>query len=201
MPSEYGDIPIIAAFNIEGEKKYFMDNETNFNHRSVIVSDVEFAPYDPNELVGVHWVELCRGQIIVNLKDKTITFKFISGESPTLYAVLLAMSVNKHWCRMINWATFDYANRNHVLLRGQGYGGRYYVAKYGKKGLPVIDYRIKGISSWGLEEEEEVTLTTTEFCMLVVPFSLHTWVWDNRERRHEQNMFKKIWQFKYIKNR
>ena len=167
-----------------------MNNKTDFNYRSVIVSNVEFAPYDPIEY-EYNSDQLCRGQIIVNIKDRTITFRHISGTTPVFSAVLTAMSINKHWFRMTDIARSDYAMLNYILLKDQC--GGYYMAHYGENGLPVIDHIIMGIDPLSVEE---VTLTTVEYCLIAE--SAMIYMWTNRQRRHQRNMFKKYWEFKYI---
>ena len=40
--------------------------------------------------------------IAVNAKDKTISFTHESGDIPTLYVILMIMSVNKAWLRIVD---------------------------------------------------------------------------------------------------
>ena len=103
-----------------------MGNKNEFMSRNIIVSDFEVAPYDPDEY-EYNGDQKCHGQIIVNRLDKTITFRHISGTKPIFYVVLVAMSINKNWCRIFKpWECEDKYKDHMLLIRD--WPAAYYVA-------------------------------------------------------------------------
>lgn len=79
--------------------------------------------------------------ITVNTKEKNISFTLESGDAPSLYVVLLTMSVNKHWLPIID--SFECPadiNRYFLLTRWISFDAAdYYLCHEGEDGMPVID--------------------------------------------------------------
>ena len=79
--------------------------------------------------------------IAVNTKDKTISFTHESGDVPSLYVILMTMSVNKAWLRIIDSFenSFD-RSRYFLLSRWINFDSSdLYMCHEGTDGLPVID--------------------------------------------------------------
>lgn len=77
----------------------------------------------------------------VNIKEKTISFTLESGDAPSLYVVLLTMSVNRHWLNVVD--SFEGPpdlNRYFLLTRWISFeAADYYFYHDGEDGMPVID--------------------------------------------------------------
>lgn len=79
--------------------------------------------------------------IAVNAKDKTISFTHESGDVPTLYVILMAMSVNKAWLRIVDsFENSSDMSRYFLLTRWLNYESYdFYLSHEGDDGMAVID--------------------------------------------------------------
>lgn len=143
-----------------------------------IVSNFEIIPYNQTEFY-YNEDEKCIGQLVVNKAERTITFRHISGHKPVLEGVLYAMSVQKHWCRLISDDKSTAERRGYFLLERRC-PFEAYVAHLEDDGKAVIDHRIIINADYGIEE---VTFTPLEFTLL---FDYYT-IWCS----HCQTTFKR----------
>lgn len=170
-----------------------MENKKRTTGRDIISSNFEVAPYDPYEY-EYSGDQKCRGQIIVNKLEKTITFRHISGTKPVFYVVLVAMSINKNWCRIFKpWECEDKYKDHMLLIRD--WPAAYYVAHTEENGLPVIEKEIEHVPYF--LDVEEFTLSELEYYLLaefkgVLNFSAES-------RRKIKRRFAKEWEFKFIR--
>ncbi|WP_024859420.1 hypothetical protein [Ruminococcus flavefaciens] len=105
--------------------------------------------------------------IAVNTKDKTINFVHESGDIPTLYVILAAMSVNRNWLRIVdNLECPTDINRFFMLTRLISFDAvDYYLCHDGEDGMPVIDKcLIKCGDGGGISS---CILTVIDYLMLV----------------------------------
>ena len=79
--------------------------------------------------------------ISVNIKEQIISFTHESGDVPTLYVILMAMSVNKAWLRIVD-SFKEPANMSRYFLLTQWINiesSNFYLSHEGDDGVPVID--------------------------------------------------------------
>lgn len=177
----------------EGDRRSFMDNKNEITGRNIIISDFEVAPYDPDEYEYAG-DQKCHGQLIVNKQEKTITFRHISGTCPIFHVVLAAMSINKNWFRIFDAIECEAKYKDYMLLI-RDWPAAYYVAHVGENGLPVVEKQIKNVPYFS--EAKELTLNELEFYLLAeFKTMLH---FNNGGRKRAQNLFMKVWEFRYIK--
>lgn len=83
----------------------------------------------------------CICNMAVNAKDKTISFTHESGDVPTLYVILMAMSVNKAWLRIVDsFENSSDMSRYFLLTRWINFeSSDFYLCHERDDGVPVID--------------------------------------------------------------
>jgi hypothetical protein len=170
-----------------------MNNKNEITGRNIVVNDFEVAPYDPEEYEYAGDTK-CHGQLIINKQERTITFRHISGTKPIFFAVLGAMSINKNWFRIFNAEECEKRFKDHMLLI-RDWPAAYYIAHTGGNGLPVIDKKIENVPYF--MDVEEFTLTEMEYFLLAEFKTMLQF--NNGGRKRAQNLFMKVWEFRYIK--
>ena len=81
------------------------------------------------------------GKIEVNTNDETISFMHESGDIPTLYVLLMIMSINKRWLKIVDntQSTLD-MSRHFLLTRWLNFDSAdHYLCHDGDDGVTVID--------------------------------------------------------------
>lgn len=105
-------------------------------HRDIIVS--RFETYG-DDFRFDDCKAICN--IAVNIKEKTISFTLESGDIPSLYVILMAMSVNSHWLNIVD--SFEEPadmSRYFLLTRWISFeASDYYLCHEGADGVPIID--------------------------------------------------------------
>ena len=81
----------MSPLGTKGEKGKNMKNNKKGTGRDIIVSCFEVFPYDPEECIW-NMEQKCIGEVSVNTKKKTISFKYLGGTAPILYVMLLVMT-------------------------------------------------------------------------------------------------------------
>ena len=99
--------------------------------------------------------------IAVNTKDNTISFTLESGDKPSLYIILMAMSINKRWLEIIDKCEEHTDMSRYFLLTHwiSFEASDYYLCHEGADGMPVIDKRL-------VKCEEEGGIVTCTFSPL-----------------------------------
>ena len=175
-----------------------MKNNKNGAGRAIIVSYFESYPYDPEEC-NWHGDEKCYGEISINTKENTITFKYVGGTAPILYVMLLVMSANKHWDKIVreNYRTVKRVLKNYSLIsRWNDYAStEIFLAHEGENGLPVIDKRSVHIDDIG-RGIHQCTLTPLEFILFYNEYKRGLSYGNNYKDRLKEA--RKDYEFRYI---
>ena len=159
-----------------------------------ITSKFGVWPYDPDECIW-HNDPKCVGNVTVDIKARTITFKHISGKAPILYIVLLVMEANKHWRRFVEKDIEDADFSSYSLLtRANDIAStEIFLAHNCENDLPVIEKRLVHVE--GIDKEvRECVFNSMEYYLLVgeVDFCLYSW----KDRLQE---LRSDYDFKYIR--
>ncbi len=176
-----------------------MKNNKKGTGRDIIVSCFEVFPYDPEECIW-NMEQKCIGEVSVNTKKKTISFKYLGGTAPILYVMLLVMSANKHWNKIVaeyyGTAIFDVDNYS-LISRWNDYAStEIFLAHEGESGLPVIEKRSVHIDDIGLGIHE-CTLTPIEF-ILFNQRDYELGLYDGPRYKHKLKELRKDYDFRYI---
>ncbi|SEH86732.1 hypothetical protein SAMN02910265_03110 [Ruminococcus flavefaciens] len=79
--------------------------------------------------------------LTIDIKEKTISLAHESGDAPSLYVILLIMSVNRHWLRIVDsFENSSDMSRYFLLTRWINYeSSNFYLSHEGDNGVTVID--------------------------------------------------------------
>lgn len=135
------------------------------------------------------------GMLTVNSKDKTISFAHDSGDSPTLYVVLMIMSINKQWIHIVD--SFEGPpDLNHYFLLSRWISfdaSDFYLCREEAGGVPIIEKcLIKCGDGGGIDS---CTLSPFEYLLLIeydLRFGFTTPKSRLKELRHDYD-------FRYLK--
>ena len=105
--------------------------------------------------------------LTIDIKQKTISLAHESGDAPSLYVILMIMSVNRHWLNIVD--SFEKTaemERYFLLTRWINFhSSDYYLCHDGAEGVPVIDKcLIKCDDGGGISS---CILTVLDYLMLV----------------------------------
>ncbi len=105
----------------------------------------------------------CIGELIVDRKARTITFRHLSGKAPTGYIVIAAMGLNNDWIRVLHGGVKYEALTVDKPVLG------YFAGNNDEDGVAVINKQIRRLNRGGIRE---LTLTVAEFNLLAGHYGL-----------------------------
>lgn len=175
-----------------------MSNTGNEKRRNVIVSYFEIFPYDRDECFW-NGDGKCFGKMSVNISERTITFEHIGGKAPLLLVILLVMSANKRWDKIVDeyYRNSQQDIKNYALITGWNSNvfRDIFLANMGENELPTIEKRSIRIDNAD-SGIHQCTLTPLEFLLLIN--ENETVHYDENHYRNKLKEARKGYEFRYI---
>ena len=175
-----------------------MSNTGNEKRRNVIVSYFEIFPYDQDECFW-NGDGKCFGKMSVNTSERTISFENIGGKDPILSVILLVMSANKRWDKIVDeyYHSSQKDLKNYALMTGWNNSIRrdIFLANMGENKLPTIEKRSVHIDNTD-SGIHQCTLTPLEFLLLIN--ENETVHYDENHYRNKLKEARKGYEFRYI---
>lgn len=177
-----------------------MKNNKNGAGRDIIVSYFEVYPYDRDECFW-NGDGKCFGKMSVNTSEGTITFEHIGGKDPILSVILLVMSANKRWDKIVDeyYHSSQKDLKKYALMTGWNNSIRrdIFLANMEENELPTIEKRSVHIDNTG-SGIHQCTLTPLEFLLLIN--ENETVHYDENHYRSKLKEARKNYEFRYIKD-
>ncbi|MBR4626735.1 MAG: hypothetical protein IKO47_03360 [Ruminococcus sp.] len=169
-----------------------MNKEPTKTGRDIIVSKIQFIPYDP-----IQWWaeqdELCIAQITIDRINKTATFEHLSGAEPILDVVIDVLAANKHWLKIVDESYEEIENSGKFLLCNP-LGVDFFVAHM-EGDIPVVEKPLTDSPEFNLSKE---TFTPLKFHLIAeswfLPTARKTWRYNDHRRYIRKELL-----FKYIR--
>lgn len=177
-----------------------MNNIGNEKRKNVIESFFEVYPYDRDECFW-NGDGKCIGKMSVNTSERTISFENIGGKDPILSVILLVMSANKRWDKIVDeyYHSSQKDLKKYALMTGWNNSIRrdIFLANMEENELPTIEKRSIRIDDIGLGIHQ-CTLTPLEFLLLINEYD--TVHYDENHYRSKLKEARKNYEFRYIKD-